>query len=268
MSFYTMKTPLPNVENGENVNFRTAILATCVYLCATKYPLWRFAVNGSGIEITVKADGEVLGFITHEYSGIEYKIGVKNHRVEAARQRGDTYKTTDPKKAFEKVRKTFGRLTSGELLVRALDKAKGKINECVGTAEYNLRQANSKHDADLLQFAKTPEIYELFVARREHDESVDKLLAMVEDTRATHRTLRDIREGFGKDESALVIKDDTDYIVRIKDNVQIYTDGTLPAEIRAKLGMLKLVDNAKAIEGFGFRVQDDVYVVTLGGTDE
>lgn len=267
MSFYTMKTPLPNVENGENVSFRTAGIATCVYMCATKYPLWRFTVNGSGSEVTVKADGEVLGFITHEYQG-EYKIGVKNHRVEAARQRGDTYKTTDPKKAFDKVRKTFGRLTSGELLVRALDKAKGKLNECVHSADYHLRQANSKHNEALLQFAKTPEIYELFVARRAHDESVDNLLAMVEDTRTTHRTLSDIREEFGTDRSALVIKDDTDYIVRIRDDVKIYSDGTLPAEIRAKLGMLKLVDNAKAIEGFGFRVQDDVYVVTLGGTDE
>lgn len=76
-----------------------------------------------------------------------------------------------------------------------------------------------------------------------------------------------MRAKYNKPESVLVIRDEGEYIVRYHDRVQIFDDGTMPHEIRARLGMLKLVDPGKAIDGFGFRVSEEVYVVLTVGDD-
>jgi len=73
--------------------------------------------------------------------------------------------------------------------------------------------------------------------------------------------MRTIREAYDKDRHILVIRDDEDYIVRVKQNVAIYTDDNFPIEWRAKLGLLKAVQHGDFIEDFGIRINDDVFVL-------
>ena len=54
-----------------------------------------------------------------------------------------------------------------------------------------------------------------------------------------------------------------EYIVQTLDNVQLYDDTTLPEHLKAKLGMLKLVEEEQVVTGIGCRVSVDAFVVAL-----
>jgi len=63
----------------------------------------------------------------------------------------------------------------------------------------------------------------------------------VEEMQGEMLTIETIRQRFANQGTALVIKDSGKYLVKVRDNVQLYDDNTLPHEMRSKLGMLKLV---------------------------
>ena len=81
------------------------------------------------------------------------------------------------------------------------------------------------------------------------------------------KSLEAIREQFTKDESALVIKYEGKYIVKFGDNINLYSDDTLPMEFRGKLGMLKLVDNEQFVSNAGCKVTDEIFVLKTGGDE-
>lgn len=251
-----------------------SILAETIWLCATKFPLWRF--NAKYIStynfvttFEVRSNGELLGTIeSHQIpSSGAYCVEVTNERIANTRARGKAFRTTNPKSAFDKVRKTFGRKNPTERLTDALAAAKDKLSGAQYDAQRKFERADNKHSTTLFDFAKLPNIYEQFVAYAEHNEAAAKVLADLEETKLAMQTINDVRAKYNKPESVLVIRDEGEYIVRYHDSVQIFDDGTMPHEIRARLGMLKLVDPGKAIDGFGFRVSEEVYVVLTVGDD-
>ena len=75
------------------------------------------------------------------------------------------------------------------------------------------------------------------------------------------KTLDELSSAFEKGRSALVIKTDGQYIVKTGDKVEIMDDTTLPADMRAKLGMLKLVDDEHFITNIGGKVNAEVFVL-------
>ena len=61
---------------------------------------------------------------------------------------------------------------------------------------------------------------------------------------------------------SVVIKVDGGYIVKTGDKIETLTDTTLPDHMKAKLGMLKLVDDEHFITNIGGKVKADVFVLT------
>lgn len=51
------------------------------------------------------------------------------------------------------------------------------------------------------------------------------------------------------------------YIVRVREEVETYTDSTLPDRLRMGLGLLKMVDENKMIAGVGVRAKDNTFFV-------
>jgi hypothetical protein len=74
-------------------------------------------------------------------------------------------------------------------------------------------------------------------------------------------TIESIKEKFGSEHTALIIKDEGKYMVKIGQDVQIYDDNTLPEHMRGKLGMLKLVEAEHFISNIGCRINDEIFVV-------
>ena len=90
-----------------------------------------------------------------------------------------------------------------------------------------------------------------------------KAVEKAEEVRGEMLTIETIRQRFAKEETALVIKDSGKYLVKVRDNVQLYDDNTLPHEMRSKLGMLKLVEAETFLSNVGCRVNDEVFVLLL-----
>ena len=251
-----------------------SILAETIWMCATKFPLWRFNakyISSYNFVTTfeVRSNGELLGTIelVQTTTGGTWCVAVTNERIANTRARGKAFRTSNPKSAFDKVRKTFGRKNPTERLTDALAAAKEKLSGAQYDAQRKFEVADNRHTGALINFVKLPNIYEQFVAYAEHNEAAAKVLADLEETKLAMQTINDVRSKYNKPESVLVIRDEGEYIVRYHDRVQIFDDGTMPHEIRARLGMLKLVDPGKAIDGFGFRVSEEVYVVLTVGDD-
>lgn len=251
-----------------------SVLAETVWLCATKYPLWKFQATyvstvGYVSMFRVYNNGELLGSIeaVQVPTSGAWAVAVENHRISNARARGKAFRTTTPKNAFDKVRKTFGRKNATERLADAEAKTKTVLRDVSYETQNRFGQADEKHVRALIAFAKLPNIYEQFLSYAEHNEAAAKVVAELEDTKVAMQTMNDVRAKYGKPDSVLVIVDDGEYIVRYTDHVKIFDDGTMPYNVRAKLGMLKLVEPGKAIDQFGFRVSEDVYVVLMGNDD-
>jgi len=74
-------------------------------------------------------------------------------------------------------------------------------------------------------------------------------------------TIESIKDKFGSEHTALIIKDEGKYMVKIGQDVQIYDDNTLPESMKGKLGMLKLVEAEHFISNIGCRINDEIFVV-------
>lgn len=61
--------------------------------------------------------------------------------------------------------------------------------------------------------------------------------------------------------ATLIVRVEKEYIVRRLDAVSVYNDTSLPVEYREQLGMLKLSNVDKYLEGIGVRVAEDVFVL-------
>jgi hypothetical protein len=278
---YSNPFRLPNVVPDSNkygevkieLKIHSAALTHTIWLCATKFPLWKFKAthiygDGAASEFTVFNNDEPLGVIKWDTasSGTAY-VAVSNHRIQNARVRGKAFRTTNPKAAFDKVRKTFGRRNHTERLADAYDVAKQRLTDKQYELQRSFSDAENKHSVALFSFVQQPHVYEQFLAYAEHNEAAAKVVAGLQEARLAMQTINDVRAKYGKPESVLVVNDDGEYIVKYHDRVQIFDDGTMPYEIRARLGMLKLVDPGKAVDGFGFRVSEEVYVVLTGAMD-
>jgi len=93
-------------------------------------------------------------------------------------------------------------------------------------------------------------------------------LTKLEDVKADMVTIKETTDAFQNQKTALVVLADGKYIVKIRDNVQLYDDVTFPHELRGKLGMLKLVEKEQMVTGIGCRVNDEIFVLLLEDEDE
>jgi hypothetical protein len=76
-------------------------------------------------------------------------------------------------------------------------------------------------------------------------------------------TIEKVKSQFENGKTALVIKDDGKYLVKIGDAIQLYDNNTLPEDMRGKLGMLKLVEAEAFVSNVGCRINDEVFVLVV-----
>lgn len=191
-----------------------------------------------------------------EYKGRDYKIAVSNHRISAARERGDTYHTTNVDKAVLAIRKYFYPKGRDERLSAAIDSASKVLNREAyekGGTRNSAWDAVNKHAEEFVALNM-----DLYISQ--FPKIADKL-EVAKKASLDMQTVTDIKDYFNKGSSLLVVRDGNEYIVRQGKEVQIYDDSTLPYEVRAKLGMLKLVANGQMISDVGCKVDTEVFVI-------
>ena len=242
-------------------------------------PLWRFMVESvtydnstdpqslKAVEFKVMEAGEELGTISKEYHGRDYVIQISNERIGKDRVRRGGYKTKDADKAILKAKKMFFKLKPSERVDKAMKDASGVIQQQSRRKDrerYNHAETiqNAAHKFIMgtgfslfLEHIKTmaeSERNKIYKAQAEHERISEEML-----------TIEKVKSQFENGKTALVIKDDGKYLVKIGDAIQLYDDNTLPNDMRGKLGMLKLVEAEAFVSNTGCRINDEVFVLVV-----
>ena len=232
-------------------------------------PLWRFIVRDiSGMKATLFSvidSGEEIGKIGRQYYRGNYKIALSNDRISDARERTSSYRTGDVDKAILMAKKMFFRLKPNERIDKAYEKAKQVMQNQWHDKQREHRYAEREIESSAVKFIMGPG-FPLFLSYLdglpEHEKKpMLKKMEQASNYKQDMMTIESIKEKFGSEHTALIIKDEGKYMVKIGQDVQIYDDNTLPVEMRGKLGMLKLVEAEHFVSSVGCRINDEIFVV-------
>lgn len=232
-------------------------------------PLWRFVVTDiSGLRATnfsVIDSGEVIGKIGRQYYRGDYKISLTNDRISDARERTSSYRTGDVDKAILMAKKMFFRLKPNERIEKAYSEANRVMQNQWHDKTREYRYAEREVEASAVKFIMGTG-FPLFLSYLDGLPEAEKkpMLKKMEKSKELKQdmlTIESIKEKFGSEHTALIIKDEGKYMVKIGQDVQIYDDNTLPVEMRGKLGMLKLVEAEHFVSSVGCRINDEIFVV-------
>jgi len=233
-------------------------------------PLWRFIVTDTigehrPVGFTVIDSGEEIGKIGRQYYRGDYKLSIRNDRIASKRERTESYRTSDVDKAILMAKKMFFRLKPNERIDKAYDTAKQVMNNQAHEKSRDMRYSERDTQNSAQEFIMGTGFHFFLAHINGLPESEKKpMLKKLEETKKFKDdmlTIESIRNRFGDNKAALVIKDEGKYLVKIGQDVQLYDDNTLPVEMRGKLGMLKLVEAEHFVSSVGCRINDEIFVV-------
>lgn len=273
----TQEKPLPAVLDLPNVRISEKFICTAeklmglpaakrtillTWALATNNPLWEFTFDGMR-DVTVRKDGEVLGMIGERWYGTNLSLYVNNDRINGKRQRGSGYHTQDIAKAVARVRKEFSPKTYNERMADAYKLATTVVNSEMREKAYKRRGCDHQLTQARLAYAQSMETQFLLWLKETNNITMLEQKRMYDELTVDMATIQGVMDDFDKRNIALVVLADGKYIVKIRDNVQLYDDVTLPVDLRGKLGMLKLVENEAMVTGIGCRVNDETFVLQI-----
>jgi hypothetical protein len=248
---------------------------------ASLNPLWTFVIvsstHDSGYDrvasgFTVKLDGEELGQISLSYMGSKGRvITISNDRIGKGRTRSDSYRTTDADKAVLTAKKMFGKMNPTERIAKAKDAAERVVTRASWNKERERGNLKGTVQSAILKWAETNG-YEMFLEFIEKEavlstkKSVTQSLQKLEVLDTEMKTIERVQEEFGRNQTALVVKDSGKYLVKIGDKVDLYDDNTLPQDMRMKVGMLKLVEDEQYLTDVGCKVTSEIFVLLVDET--
>jgi len=264
---FPSKSLTQTMEKNPDRKLYSQVHLTAVLSKFLNKPGWKFVARdeltrtGDGVALVCHAfqlqyDNEVLGKVSIDYKGREYKIAISNHRISAARERGDTYHTTNVDKAVLAIRKYFYPKGREERMKSACDAA----TRVISSETYEKSRAKSSAWHDVNKHAEEFVSLNMDLYITQFPKVADKL-EVAKKASLDMQTVEDIKNSYDKGSALLVVRDGNEYIVRQGNEVQIYDDSTLPYEVRAKLGMLKLVANGQMISDVGCKVDTEVFVI-------
>ena len=239
-------------------------------------PMWSYKLSlhyqDRGFFRVYVYDGdEELGFFEREvvYRGRSGErtevIEIRNHRITKTQERRNFKLTGDVAKAVSIIKKHFGAKLPDELAAEA----RAKAHDVIRRASWGHDRAASDMQRDISSAAfafvmdATQPNFTAFLVDTGMSNIV-KTMERYREVTAEMKSLEAIREQFTKDKSALVVKYEGKYIVKFGDNINLYSDDTLPMEFRGKLGMLKLVENEQFLSKAGCKVTDEIFVLKTG----
>lgn len=257
----TDKSKLPSPQSGIN---------ELVLKLSAIRPLWTFSITDNGYSIRtygfdVYESGEKLGEVAWGYFRNNHGFVIENERIGKLKQRSNTHRTSDPKKALAVIKKTFYRQNFSERFTAAAE----AIDKLLYNQTYDKsRKANkAKHDLDnqakefayglqdeFIEFLKAKNAHHVWEAN--HTASLEML------------TIEAAKKAVGSKNAAVVLRADGQYIVKLRDKVEIMDDTTLPSWLKAKLGMLKLVEDDHFVSDVGCRVNAECFMVLADGEGE
>jgi hypothetical protein len=239
---------------------------------AVKYPQWEFVSTGvrytgdnnetaKSIRFAVFNDanpreqvGEIKGEYKYNNNGKSLpSYIVYNQRLAADRERGYRLETTKLPVAMKAVHKYFNPPPVTALLEQVMTRGVGQFNHLVSHKERLARNTEYGLQASKEEFIKA---------------NWDKYLDSLADTllNVAHKYKEEFNEYlrlFNVQRNnyalAVVIQNDK-YVVSCNDKITTYDVNTIPIDLRAQLGLLKLMEENDVLEDVGVRTKDGFLV--------
>lgn len=259
-----------NITDKSQLNPPKSPMNDLVVALAVERPLWTFSLVSNyytkrdyGFE--VYQNGEKLGSVGWSWFRGDYGFVIDNPRIAKAKVRTNSYKTSDPKKALATIKKTFYRQNFTE----KFDVAEKAIDKLVNNESYEkVRKASTTKrelDGRALEFAYSlqDEFVEFLKANNKYHIWEAHKVADLE-----MLTIEEAKREYNKKNAAIVLRADGSYIVKLRDKVEIMDDTTLPSWLKAKLGMLKLVEDDHFVSDVGCRVNAECFMVLAKNDEE
>jgi hypothetical protein len=196
------------------------------------------------------------------------KLYVRNDRIGANNTRKNAYHTDKVDKAYLRVKKVFGPMNLSERMNKAIKAAEDVLDNQAYRNRQHAREQERPIDNSLMKWASANMNQYVSWLTTTHQHALLDNLTKLEELRVDMVTIKETTDAFQNNNTALVVLADGKYIVKIRDNVQLYDDVTFPHELRGKLGMLKLVEKEQMVTGIGCRVNDEIFVLLLENEDE
>lgn len=265
-------------DKNEALVVHPTIEPVLLKLLTTK-PMWSYKLSAHSqdkgfFRVYVYDGDEELGYFEREvvYRGRSGErvemIEIRNHRIAKVQERRNFKLTGDVAKAVSIIKKHFGAKLPDELVAEAKGKAQDVIRRAAWghdrAANDMERTISSSAFAYVMSDPKSDFMTFLVDTGRSN---IVTAMQKYEEISAEMKSLEAIREQFEKNKSALVVKYEGKYIVKFGDNINLYSDDTLPMEFRGKLGMLKLVENEQFVSNAGCKVTDEIFVLKTGGDE-
>jgi hypothetical protein len=191
------------------------------------------------------------------------KLYVRNDRIGAGNTRKNAYHTDKVDKAYLRVKKVFGPMNLSERMNKAIKAAEDVLDNQAYRNRQNAREQERPIDSSLMKWARANMNQYVSWLTTTHQHALLDNLTKLEELQVDMVTIKETTDAFQNNNTALVVLADGKYIVKIRDNVQLYDDVTFPHELRGKLGMLKLVEKEQMVTGIGCRVNDEIFVLLL-----
>jgi hypothetical protein len=239
---------------------------------AVKYPQWEFVSTGvrytgdnnetaKSIRFAVFNDanpreqvGEIKG--DYKYGDDGKKIPsyvVYNQRLARDRERGHQLETIKLPLAMKAVHKYFNPPPVTDLLEQVMTRGVGQFNHLVAHKERLARNTEYQLQVSKEQFIKANwDKYldsladTLLNVACKYKEEFDEYLRLFNVQRNNHAL-------------AVVIQNDK-YVVSCNDKITTYDVNTIPIDLRAQLGLLKLMEENDVLEDVGVRTKDGFLV--------
>lgn len=239
---------------------------------AVKYPQWEFRTNGvkySGVENEITKSysfkvfndenprvevGEVKGsYKINKHGNRVRSYVVYNNRIARDRERGHTIDTIKLPIAMKAVHKYFNPPPVVDILEQVITKGVGQYRHAVAFKERAVRNTSYHLEEPQQQFIRAN--WEMFkstlvgvtleiVEKYEHQMNEFKRVAALEDN---------------NDFIAVVIQNN-EYVVSCNDKITTYDVNSIPIDLRAQLGLLKLVEEGDLLEDVGVRTKEGFLV--------
>lgn len=253
-----------NITDKKQLPAPNNLMNELVVALSIAKPLWTFSLTSGPFNsvkdyvVDVYQGGEKLGSVSWTWFRNNYAFSIDNHRIAKDKVRTTVYRTTDTKKALAAIKKSFFRQNHNEKLAEA----KAAIDKLVHNEGYEklVRANKSKKDLDAQALAFAYVSHDTF---KEYLKTNHKyhIWGLHETANLEMVTIDEAKKAHHNGRSVTVIRDGGHYIVKLRDKVEIMDDTTLPSWLKAKLGMLKLVEDDHFVSDVGCRVNAECFMV-------
>lgn len=240
---------------------RVSKMSELVVTLATIRPTWIFSIYPDGFNswgVRVMERGEELGTVRRGWFRGDYGFTIYNRRIKESKTRTSVYQTHDMKKALLAIKKSFSPDSVAERIATASKSADDVIGTEMRNRYHKIRSVKHKLDVEAVEFAfSVMDSFRVFLDTNKKT----SLLEEYDVVKAEMLTIETAKKAFDQNETALVLRVDGQYIVKLRDKIEIMDDTLLPSWLKAKVGMLKLVEDEHFISDVGVRVNAECFVV-------